>query len=204
MQTGENILLLDNSGFEFLCEIQTVSKKEVIVKIIDKHKNQSEPEIKINLFQAIPNNQNKFEEILKHATEVGVAQFCPIITERSGKNLRNLARLQKILREATEQSERGIIPALAEVTKFENIFGDQPEGLDLIADSFCSEPLLCKILPKIRSEKVLNIFIGPEGGFSEREIEFAEKRGSLSFSLGGRILRTETAGVAVASAILFS
>jgi 16S rRNA (uracil1498-N3)-methyltransferase len=203
MQVGEKIILLDNTGFEFLCEIQEINKKTISVNIIAKNQNQNEAKIKINLFQALPNKQNKFEEILKHTTEIGISQFFPIITERSSHKLRNFTRLQKILRESAEQSERGMIPVLAEVKKFEQALNSL-KGFSLIADSFCAEPLLSKLLPKIRMKKIVNIFVGPEGGFSKREIDFAKNNRILPFSLGGRILRTESAGVAVASAILFS
>jgi len=205
MREGENVILLDNSGLEFLSEIVEITKKEVVLKILDKRENQSEAEIEINLFQALPSSIAKFEEILKHATEVGVARFFPVICERSeNRKLRNLERLEKILQEAAEQSERGKIPELMEVEKFKNIWEKPPAGMKLVADSFCVKPLLKELLPSLKGEKVLNIFVGCEGGFSEKEIELAKKHDAVTFSLGKRILRTETAGVAIASAILFT
>ena len=204
LKTSEEITLLDNSGFEFPAEIQEISRHQVILKILEKHQNTAEPELKINLFQALPSSTAKFEEILKHATEVGVSGFSPIISERSeSRKLRNTERLEKILKEAAEQSERGRIPTLAEPIKFAKIWNEPPAGLNLIADSFSHEPLLRELLPEIREVAVTNIFVGPEGGFSEREIEIAQKSSAQTFSLGPRILRTETAGVAIASAILF-
>jgi 16S rRNA (uracil1498-N3)-methyltransferase len=211
MHEGENILLLDNSGAEFLCEIQEISKKEVSLKILDKRENQSEPEIKINLFQALPKNQNKFEEILKNGVAVGISRFIPIITERCSRDaihrvsgLKNIPRLEKIIQENAEQSERGILPVLDETQKFAKVFDELPAGLSLIADSFTSEPLLAELLPEIRELPQVNIFVGPEGGFSEKEILLAQKNQVGSFSLGPRILRTETASIAIASTILFS
>ncbi|MCF7846432.1 MAG: 16S rRNA (uracil(1498)-N(3))-methyltransferase [Candidatus Peribacteraceae bacterium] len=204
MQTGEKIILLDNSGFEFLAEILEIKKNEIDLKILDKHENQSEPELKINLFQALPNSPAKFEEILKHGTEVGIAGFFPIISERSElRKLRNPERLQKILKEAAEQSERGLIPTLAEPIKLAKVWDEPPAGLNLIADSFSLKPLLKEFFGEITEVGVTNIFVGPEGGFSEKEIEAARKFDAQTFSLGPRILRTETAGVAIASAIFF-
>jgi len=204
MKVGEKIVLLDNSSFEFTAEILEISRHEISLKILEKEKNLAEPDLKINLFQALPSSIAKFEEILQHATEVGIASFFPIITERSETHkLRNMERLQKILTEAAEQSERGRIPELAEPVKFGKIWDEPPAGLNLIADSFSTEPLLRKFFPEIREFGATNIFVGPEGGFSEKEIETARKFGTKSFSLGRRILRTETAGVAIASAIFF-
>jgi len=201
---GEKIILLDNSGYEFPAEIEAISRKEINLKILEQRENLAEPDLRINLFQALPNSIAKFEEILKHATEVGIANFFPIISERSElRKLRNPERLVKILTEATEQSERGRIPELAEPVKFGKIWDEPPAGLNLVADSFTREPLLKDFFPEIQEVATTNIFVGPEGGFSEKEILIARKFDAQTFSLGPRILRTETAGVAIASAIFF-
>jgi len=204
LKVGEKIILLDNSGFEFLAEILEIEKKEINLKISEKRENLAEPNLKINLFQALPNSVAKFEEILKHATEIGIGGFFPIVAERSKlRKLRNIERLEKILQEAAEQSKRGQIPKLAKPIKFTKIWNEPPAGLNLIADSFSREPLLKKFFNDIHEFAVTNIFVGPEGGFSEKEVEISKKFGAKSFSLGPRILRTETAGVAIASTIFF-
>ncbi|MFH0776400.1 MAG: RsmE family RNA methyltransferase [Patescibacteria group bacterium] len=204
LRPGEQITLLDNSGFEFPAEILEISRKEVHLKILEKIENNSESDLQINLFQALPNSISKFEEILKHGTEVGIANFFPIIAERSElSKLRNPDRLAKILIEAAEQSERGRIPELAEPVKFKKIWDEIPAGLNLLADSFTTEPLLKDLFTEIREVAVVNILVGPEGGWSAKEVELARKFGVQTFSLGPRILRTETAGVAIASAIFF-
>ncbi len=205
MRIGEKILLLDNSGAEFLSEIEQIDRKEITLKILERRENRNEAQIEINLFQGLPNSPAKFEEILRHATEIGIARFFPVISERSEtRKLKNLERLEKILRESAEQSERAKIPTLAEIAKFKDIWGNLPEGLNLVADSFSRKPLLAEILPQLRGEPVLNLFVGPEGGFSEKEIKLANTNEAITFSLGPRILRTETASVAITSAILFS
>jgi 16S rRNA (uracil1498-N3)-methyltransferase len=204
LKISDQIVLLDNSGFEFEAEILEISRHEISLKILEKRENLAEPNLKINLFQALPASTAKFEEILQHATEAGIAGFFPIISERSEtRKLRNPERLVKILIEAAEQSERGRIPTLAEPVKFGKIWDEPPAGLNLVADSFSTEPLLAKFFPEIQEIATTNIFVGPEGGFSEKEITTARKNGAQTFSLGRRILRTETAGVAIASAIFF-
>ncbi|MFH0834631.1 MAG: RsmE family RNA methyltransferase [Patescibacteria group bacterium] len=204
LNTGNKIILLDNSGFEFEAEIVEIERNEIALKILDKRENAAEPELQINLFQALPNSISKFEEILKHGTEVGIANFFPVIAERSEiSKLRNPERLGKILQEAAEQSERGKIPGIFEPVKFKKLWDEPPAGLNLVADSFSREPELRDFFGEINEYGATNIFVGPEGGFSQKEIELARERGAKTFSLGPRILRTETAGVAIASAIFF-
>jgi len=204
LRVGAQIILLDNSGFEFPAEILELGRTEIALRILEKRENLAEPKLRVNLFQSLPSSPAKLEEILKHATEVGIANFFPVISERSeSRKLRNPERLAKILQEAAEQSERGRIPEIAEPRKFGKIWDEPPAGLNLVADSFSTEPELRKFFPDIREFGTTNIFVGPEGGFSEKEIATAREFGAKSFSLGRRILRTETAGVAIASAIFF-
>ncbi len=207
MQAGEKIILLDNSGAEFECELEEIGKNKVSGKILEKRVNGAEAKTEITLYQALPKNMSKFEEILKNGVGVGIAKFVPLLSSRCEKSciarFRNPARLEKIIRENTEQSERTKLPEITGVVKFEELWAEQPVDLNLVGDSFCEEPLLSSLLPKIRSEKKINLFIGPEGGFSAEEIELMKTKNAQTFSLGKRILRTETAGVAIASAIIF-
>jgi 16S rRNA (uracil1498-N3)-methyltransferase len=205
VQEGEKIVLLDNSGAEFEVKINEINKNEIRGKILSQKQNQAEPAIQITLFQALTKSPDRFEQVVQHGTEVGITKFVPIITERTeAQSLRKPERLQRIIREAAEQSERGIVPELTEPTTLDKLFKAPPAGVSIIGDSYSPKPLLAELLPKLKQAKHINLMIGPEGGFSEREITTAEKAGIQKFSLGLRILRAETAGVAVASAILFS
>ena len=204
-KSGDQIILCDNTGTEYIAEITEISKKEVRGKIIEKRENQAEPEIKITLYQALPKNPAKFEQVLQHGTEIGITKFVPILTERTEvQKLRNIERAKRIIRESAEQSERGKLPELAEPIRWNDIWKNPPTGLNLVADSYTFDPLLNKLLPKIKNEKFINIFVGPEGGFTKTEIGLAAGAKARCFSLGPRILRTETAGLSIASAILFS
>lgn len=205
VQEGEKIVLLDNSGAEFEVKINEINKNEIRGKILSQKQNQAEPAIQITLFQALTKSPDRFEQVVQHGTEVGIVRFVPIITERTeAQSIRKLERLQRIICEAAEQSERGITPELAEPITLDNLFKNPAKESSIIGDSYSPKPLLAELLPKLKQEKQINLFIGPEGGFSEREIAAAEKAGIQKFSLGPRILRAETAGVAVVSAILFS
>lgn len=204
MRVGSKIALLDNSGNEFIVELLKFESKAIHARLIEMRKNEAEVKIAITLFQAIPKSPAKFEEVLRHATEIGVVRFIPLLSERvEVEGIRNRERLEKIIREAAEQSERGRLPELGEAMKWSDVWGDPPADMNLIADSYSEKPLLKDLLPEIKMKKAVNLFIGPEGGFGEAEIEVAQAAGGKNFSLGRRILRSETAGVAIVSAILF-
>ncbi|MDD3067020.1 MAG: RsmE family RNA methyltransferase [Candidatus Gracilibacteria bacterium] len=204
MRAGSKIALLDNSGNEFIVELLKFESKTIHARLIEMRKNEAEAAIAITLFQAIPKSPAKFEEVLKHATEIGVVKFIPLISERvEVEGIRNRERLEKIIREAAEQSERGKLPLLAEAVKWSDLWKNPPADLNLIADSYSATPRLQDFFPALRERKAVNLFIGPEGGFSEAEIKLAKAADGRNFSLGKRILRSETAGVAIASAILF-
>lgn len=239
IQAGDQIILLDNSGLEYSAEIIEISKKEIQARIINQKQNTSEPDQEIVLYQALPKNPGKFEQVIQHGTEIGIVKFVPVITERTEvQKIRNLERAQRIIRESAEQSERGKLPELSEPISWNKIWSqkeqlqhleqaksrksgtsdrtipsqfekleretEQLEHVNLVADSYAAKPLLGELLPEIKNEKTINIFIGPEGGLTKNEIELAKNAGALTFSLGPRVLRTETAGLSVASAILFS
>lgn len=200
---GAEILVLNNTGTEFRIQLTEVTRKKVVGKILEQSQNSTEPQLQLTLFQALPKKISKFEQLLRSATEVGVTEFRPLLTERTEvKGLARPERLERILREAAEQSGRGLIPRLTAVQKFSAIL--ETPGFKLLADSFCLQPLLPKFLPQIARQKQVGILLGPEGGFSEREVQAAQVAGIPNFSLGPRVLRVETAGVGIASRILFN
>lgn len=196
---GDRIVILDNTGFEYECEIRQVAKKLVLLKILKKSENQNEPQIKVSLFQSLLKKQ-KMEFVFEKCTEIGVLKFIPIVSEHSVKLSLNADRAQKILKEAAEQSQRGRIPEIFNVVKFQDavsrceksdlniLFHEKEKGKN-IGDFFL------KNQEKIKNSKNINIFIGPEGGFSEQEASIAQESGFEILSLGSRVLRAETAAV---------
>ncbi len=204
LQVGALVILLDNTNTEYKAKITNIRRNTLALQVVERYLGKAEPRQKLTLYQALPKSPAKLEQIVQHGTEVGITRFVPLLTERTEvQSLRNITRLKKIIRESAEQSERGILPELSEPVGLQELLKNPPEGVNLIGDSFGSPPLLATLLPKLQKAMLLNIFIGPEGGFSESEIKVSKKVGVLPCSLGPRILRTETAGVAVASAILF-
>src|SRR3989339_889754 len=201
---GDLVVFLDNKGFEYESELISFSKNKISAKILNKKENLNEEKQEIVLYQAITKSLDKFELILQKCTELGVKAFVPVITERCQRDfLPKKERLEKIIKEAAEQSERGIVPELLEELNFESALKSAAENGGGVV---CYERKLKIELKelKIRNKKI-NIFIGLEGGFSDKEIELVKSFGDKFrfMSLGKRILRTETAAIVAVVRILF-
>lgn len=206
---GAEITVLNGKGEEYLVKITEVTAEQVNGAILKKVERQTEPRVKITLVQSLP-KADKFEWILQKNTELGVSRFQPVFTERSAIKLdqsaqtRKLDRWNKIIREAAEQSGRQIIPTLEPIRRWNEVIPGFDGGLVLLpweGETNCS----LKQVLEGRKENIeqVTIVIGPEGGFSLKEVEEAKARGAIPVTLGPRILRTETAGLVVASALLY-
>jgi len=202
---GDQIILLDNSGSEYLVSLEKIDK-EIEGHIFQKQKNQNEPKVKITLLQALLKH-DKFEQVLKFGTSLGLNGFIPIVTERSivrevSKN--KMVRYQKIIKEAAEQSGRGLLPKLKNLMTFKEAldFFKNRNGLKLIAWEKEKKRKIPFFENKIKKAKKIYLLIGPEGGLTPQENSLAKKVGFLPFSLGKLILRAEIAGL-VASSLIF-
>ncbi len=216
LKEEDKIKVFTGKGREYLIEIREASKKEVIGRILKESSLDTEPPIEMTLIQGIPKS-NKMDFIVQKVTELGVKRIIPVITQRTIVKLneekararRN--RWQRIALEAAKQSGRAIIPEVDEVTTFvQSLNNISEENLNLIPwEEEETSTSLKKILKQFtvnRKRLTVNgitIFIGPEGGFTSGEVEAAKKRGALSVSLGPRLLRTETAGLAALVMILY-
>ena len=203
-KTGEKIMVLDNSGLEYLVEIEKISAQQVEGRILSKTENEAEPKLKIVLFFALTKSQDKVEWVLQKGTETGVSEFVPLITERTEReSLSKPDRLRRILKEASEQSGRGIIPGLREPVKLKNVFDGKPvDEVNILAHPEANITLK-DLFGRIGALRKINIYIGPEGGFSKQEIEKAANSGFFVFGLGKRILRAETAAILVPALTIF-
>lgn len=209
LRKGDRVIVLDGTGLEYEIELEQMISDAVVGKIIHKSTNSAEPNIFVTLYQALT-PRDKFELVLQKATEVGVSKFVPIETKRSlvkvgDLKLEKFERYQRIIQEASEQSERGVIPLIEQPMKFEDAINQAvKEDLTLIAWEGEQENSLKSELNKIENVTKVSIFIGPEGGFEEGEIEYGKSKGAKTVSLGPRILRTETAGIVLTANILFA
>lgn len=201
MQPGDQCVFLDNSGFEFLSEITRLDEKEITATVLEKRKNLAEPALFVTLCQALPKKMELFEWILQKGTEIGVSAFVPLITERTERReIPKCERMEKILKEAAEQCERGKIPELAPIQKFPEALIHSTGRQKILLHGRGDYPLFSKNIIKQSS---INIFVGPEGGFTENELTKAKKHECTIASLGPRVLRTETAGMVAASLIAY-
>jgi 16S rRNA (uracil1498-N3)-methyltransferase len=138
--------------------------------------------------------------VVQKATELGVAQIIPVLCERSEKKNINMERLEKIAVEASEQSGRGDVPIIGQIIELPDLLKSQFLPKEKMVLNFGGEYIGDTLQTKVSKE--LAIFIGPEGGFSEKELKDFASHKIPSISLGPQILRAETASIAVVSLLL--
>ncbi len=211
MRAGKKVILCDNLENELEAEWTTVSRSLCEAKIISKKiVDDIGSKTPVHLYVSPLKNQNRWELILEKATEIGVASFTPLLTKRSeSEGLRKPERLERIIKEAAEQSGRTKLPELNSPLKFEQLIEICTPGnaLGFIATLHDNTtPLTQAIEEEVKacpmSKIGLNIFIGPEGGFTEEEVEEVVKKGVRPVSLGSQTLRTETAAIVAAARCL--
>lgn len=196
------ILINSDQNTDITVELKEISKQNILTKIIKTEIQAKEPHLKLNLHFPILKNTDKIELILQKCTELGVFEFTPIITQRTEKNhLPKEERLLRIIKEACEQCGRTDIPTLNQIKKFKDCLKNvDNNGLNLIANPYTTKKL--SDLKSTSTKNPINLFIGPEGGFSESEIEQTKKNKFTNFQLGQLILRAETACIVATSQIL--
>lgn len=206
MKPGEKIVVSNGQGKSYCCEIAEITKEKVIARIVSESKEQGELPARLYLFQGLPKGE-KMELIIQKAVELGAYQVIPVATQRSivklegKKQEAKVRRWNSIAESAAKQSGREIIPKVTEVMALNAAFSyaEKFEVKIIPFEHVRGMAETKRELERIRPGMNVGIFIGPEGGFEEKEIELAEKAGVIPVSLGGRILRTETAGLMVLS-----
>ncbi|MCD8036139.1 MAG: 16S rRNA (uracil(1498)-N(3))-methyltransferase [Clostridiales bacterium] len=205
---GEILTVCDGTGNDYEAEITEITEKEVRLNIIKTTFTASEPSVKITLYQGLPKG-DKMETIIQKCVELGVTKIVPVNTERciakldKNKEKKKTERWQKISESAAKQSGRGIIPEIGGVMSFSEAVKQASETDGAMIPYELEEDRGLKEFLDGFKGQTLAIFIGPEGGFSADEIDRALKAGILPVTLGKRILRTETAGMAAIANILF-
>lgn len=205
MKTGEKLTLCDN-GRNYECEIIETAKDYAKVKVIDCNMNYSEPDVNITLYQCVPKG-DKLELVIQKAVELGVSEIVPVLSSRcvsrpdSKKATKKNERYNKIALSACEQSGRGKIVNVREQIDFKAAVNEiNNYDLSVLFYEGGGKPLK-EIIDKTRHKNIC-VFIGPEGGFAEAEVNELQKGGALTATLGKRILRTETAPLAAIVSIM--
>ncbi|OGW27972.1 MAG: hypothetical protein A2X59_13365 [Nitrospirae bacterium GWC2_42_7] len=202
--SGDLINITDDQGNSYYAVIITSTKKEIKAEITGKQIIDTESPIYITLLQGLLKGE-KMDFVIQKSIELGVNRIIPVITERSQiRETKKLLRWKKIAEEASRQSGRSIIPEIVQTLKFEDIFtGSNYVSRTGIIFWEQGNGNLSEILNRLGTADKLSLFTGPEGGFSEKEVEIASENGFVVASLGKRILRAETAAIAAVSIIQY-
>ncbi|OON92836.1 MAG: hypothetical protein ATN32_01890 [Candidatus Epulonipiscium fishelsonii] len=208
LKMNDKLLINDRHGNEFTCIITSVEKLSLVATIEDKFILSTEPKTKVTLFQSLIKPE-KMEFVLQKSVELGVYQIIPLITERcvikldSSKMENKVNRWKKIIEAAAKQSGRNLIPEIKLPVKFNKII-DYVNETDLNIIPYEKETQVSlKTILRENIETNINVVIGPEGGFTEEEINQVKINNFNCATLGKRILRSETAALTVISNIMY-
>lgn len=210
MSQGEQIRVCDGQGRELLCSIECFETNCVTASVLDSNQERTELCSRIHLYQGLPKS-DKMELVIQKAVELGVFRVVPVITRRTivklegKKEKARVERWNKIAESAAKQSQRSLVPRVGELVSFTQAL-DQVKGFQLCLIPYELEQGMegtMQALNQVRADMDIAVFIGPEGGFEKEEISQAMEAGALPVSLGKRILRTETAGLAALSVLMF-
>ena len=204
MRAGEELLAADGQGSEYRCILRELQDSEIRAEICRKLSGSAELPSRITLFQGLPKS-DKMDLIIQKCVELGVFRIVPVTTKRTvvkldaKKEESRRKRWTAVSESAAKQSGRGIIPEISGVRGFKEAVEEAGE-LDVCLIPYEKAEDMARtreILSGIPAGASIGVFIGPEGGFEEEEVREAMEAGARPITLGRRILRTETAGMAV-------
>lgn len=212
LKAGDSVLLFDGSGLEYEVSLEKVGDREVRGRIVDRRPGRPEPRLRLVLYQSLIKGE-RFDWVLEKGTELGVGAFVPLLCERNvvrpaGARAGRIERWRRVVVEAAEQCGRSVVPEVAPVADLETALSGAT-GLRILPwegeRSLSLRALLREesARAEVARERSVSVFVGPEGGFTEEEVSTAQRAGVRTVSLGPRILRSETAGIAAAAAVLY-
>ncbi len=200
MLPDDDIMVFDGTGYDYLCRITAVGA-QIDAQIISKEINKAEPGISVTLYQAYPKSA-KMEEIVQKAVELGVSRVVPFIARRCVKRPEDASRLRRVALSAVKQCGRSVLPTVDDILRFDEALKLMKAHDKLV---ICwEEERETSLKQALQGDaKNIGIVIGPEGGLEEAEVRLMREAGGVSVTLGPRIMRTETAGIAVMAAIFY-
>ncbi|MEK7645224.1 MAG: RsmE family RNA methyltransferase [Patescibacteria group bacterium] len=212
LHAGDSVMLLDNTGFQYTAEIVSLEKTEGVFRVLEKHEPQKVKEaarqMPVTLFQSLP-KKDKFEYVLEKGTEIGVSGFVPVLSDRSEKLAINEERCQKILVEASEQSERTTVPTLAAICPIDELFEKYSADTEFVAFHLTGKQWSVELRGELFGQAAkagkrggLGILVGPEGGWTDRELGLFREKGAQIVTVGSQVLRTETAAIVAAALVV--
>lgn len=210
MRCGEVILISDTDGMEYTCRVSQIDTQQVRASIEDIQNHSHELPVEITLYQGLP-KADKLELIIQKTVELGVSKIVPVAMKRSivkiepKKEDAKVKRWNSIAESAAKQSKRSIIPEVTNVKTYQQAWQEASE-LDVVLLPYeLAEGMngTREVFAQLKPHTRIGIFIGPEGGFDDSEVAMAKQQGAKIISLGRRILRTETAGMATLAMLTY-
>ena len=204
-KVGDQIIVVNGQGIAYETKISNVIKKTAICSISKIIQNHNEPELNVVLAVGILKNPAKFDFLIEKVTELGVKGIIPLSTERTIPQKAKIDRWQKLALAAMKQCGRSFLPHIHQLSTFNDVLNFHKDfDSKFILHINPELPLERNFNEAVKSQKLKSVFllIGPEGGFSDQEIERSKANGFIPVSLGIRRLRTETAAIAACSVLL--
>lgn len=196
-----DILFVTNGlGYLFKTEITLASDSKCTVKILSAVKSET-PQFHLHLAVAPTKMNERFEWFLEKATEIGIHEITPILCDRSERKVINQERFEKIILTAMKQANVLFLPKLNKFKTFKEFMQVKNEGIQLIAH--CEETSKKSLKSVLKPNQNVTLLIGPEGDFSEKEIQLATTQNFTAISLGNTRLRTETAAIVACHSVVF-
>jgi 16S rRNA (uracil1498-N3)-methyltransferase len=210
LRRGDHVVLVDGRGGEYEAVLEDIANPTVRVRVLSRRDGLAEPQARVVLYQSIIKG-DRFDLVLEKGTEIGVAKFVPLVSHRGvvrprAGRVERTERWRRIVTEAAEQCGRSYLPEVAAPMSLGDAL-ESAEGLRLLPWEGERQATLRQALKeavaKGKKMPVVSIFVGPEGGFARQEVDRAVDLGVRAVSLGSRILRSETAGIVAAAAVLY-
>ncbi len=209
LRNGNEVVVFDGGGVDYQVRLEVVETKTSLGTVLSANDSHNEPGIFITLYQALIRSE-RYEYALQKGVETGISRFVPFTSERtevSNPSHSRMDRWRRIIKEAAEQSGRSVVPQLSDPILFPNMIRNL-NPVALIPWEEEKNQSIRQILSKLRQDPGLDVtyidlIIGPVGGFTSQEVLDAADYGATSVSLGKRILRSETAGIVAAVAVLY-
>lgn len=210
MKIGEEIQISNGQDKECICTIESMEKDKIIAKIVDVIGTSSELPVKITLYQGLPKG-DKVEYIIQKAVELGAHRVVLVDTKRTVVKLdakkadKKIERYNAIALSAAKQAKRSLVPKVEGVMSFKEALKEAKDMGEIIIPYENAKGISYarEVIKGLKGKESIGVLIGPEGGFTEEEVEQAMEHGAKCITLGKRILRTETAALTALSILMF-
>ena len=202
-KVGYELIICLNDGLDYKCTLMKINKDSAEARIDVVERNEAMPNCNITLYQALPKG-DKLDLITQKCVELGVYKIQPFLSKYTNETKFNKQRLEKIGQEACKQCGRAKLPVIGDLKTFDEIIEEAKNEEILIMPYEHAQVGKLSNIKGIKSAKSIGIIIGSEGGFSEDEVEKANKNKAKIISLGKRILRCETAAIVAQTLVMYT